>query len=117
MQCVELNIVISHGADLGHVQECPVVLRGDRFVLDGVLAATVAVSSIHVPPMNQMSVQEISASPPVVPAPAGPSDIEDEAMTEISHDDPVGDAFRQALNHSDPGEFEDEEDEIVWDPR
>lgn len=43
-------------------------------------------------------------------------------MTETSRtdDDPVGDAFRQALDGSDAGveiEEEEQEDEIVWNPR
>lgn len=52
----------------------------------------------------------------------GPSERDDDAMTDTTRtdDDPVGDAFRQALDGS-VGEVEDEEedgdDKIVWDPR
>jgi len=51
----------------------------------------------------------------------GQSDIgdrEDDAMTETDRtdDDPVGDAFRQALDGSD-GDTDDQDDKIVWDPR
>ncbi|TFY73769.1 hypothetical protein EWM64_g10243 [Hericium alpestre] len=44
-----------------------------------------------------------------------PKEVEEDAKTEVTRtdDDPVGDAFRQALNISD----EEEDDEIVWDPR
>lgn len=48
-------------------------------------------------------------------------DREDDNMTENSRtdDDPVGDAFRQVLDGSDRDVDmdEDQEDEIVWDPR
>ncbi|OBZ66360.1 hypothetical protein A0H81_13586 [Grifola frondosa] len=46
------------------------------------------------------------------------ADIEDDNMTEATRtdDDPVGDAFREALNASD-GDDDEQEDEIVWDPR
>ena len=49
------------------------------------------------------------------------ADHEDDAMTETSRtdDDPVGDAFRQVLDGSDRDIDieEDQEDEIVWNPR
>lgn len=38
----------------------------------------------------------------------------DDTRTETT--DPVGDAFRKALD-SDEDDYDDEEDEIVWDPR
>ena len=48
-------------------------------------------------------------------------DREDDSMTETSRtdDDPVGDAFRQVLDGSDRDIDidEDQEDEIVWNPR
>lgn len=51
---------------------------------------------------------------PFVPPPpsvsTGSSEFDDDARTETT--DPVGDAFRQALNVED-----DDEDEIVWNPR
>lgn len=43
---------------------------------------------------------------------------DEDAMTETT--DPVGDAFRQALDGSDKDveeDNDDEDDEIVWDPR
>lgn len=48
----------------------------------------------------------------------GNADYEDDNMTETSRtdDDPVGDAFREALNGSD-GDEDEQEDEIVWRPR
>ena len=46
------------------------------------------------------------------------TDREEDVMTEISRDDPVGDAFRKALG-SDRMESDDDDDddEIVWNPR
>jgi hypothetical protein len=48
-------------------------------------------------------------------------DREDDAMTETDRtdDDPVGDAFRQVLDglNKDIDIDEDQEDEIVWNPR
>jgi hypothetical protein len=46
-------------------------------------------------------------------------DREDDTMTETSRtdDDPVGDAFRKVLDDSDIDMDEDQEDEIVWNPR
>lgn len=46
-------------------------------------------------------------------------DREDDAMTYRTDDDPVGDAFRQVLDGSDRDIDidDDQEDEIVWNPR
>ncbi|KAA1474426.1 hypothetical protein DENSPDRAFT_781643 [Dentipellis sp. KUC8613] len=48
---------------------------------------------------------------------SAPKEVEEDARTEATKtdDDPVGDAFRQALNVSD--DEREEQDEIVWNPR
>ncbi|TFY65095.1 hypothetical protein EVG20_g5716 [Dentipellis fragilis] len=48
---------------------------------------------------------------------SAPKEVEEDARTEATRtdDDPVGDAFRQALNVSD--DEREEQDEIVWNPR
>lgn len=47
-----------------------------------------------------------------VPLRMAPPDLEEDAKTESSHDDPVREAFREALGNGEP----DEEDIILFDP-
>lgn len=56
-------------------------------------------------------------NPPFVTEVAPNDDDDDVATIATTEDDPVGDAFRTNLEDVDDGGLDDDEDEILWDPR
>jgi hypothetical protein len=103
------------------LQNSPLVLRKNRPVSGRSLVQSVSV--LYVGEGQNDAIQENTPSV-VRHSRSNQSDIgdhEDDAMTETSRtdDDPVGDAFRQVLDGSDRDVDidEDQEDEIVWNPR
>lgn len=86
----------------GHAESKPVV----QHVIDAALPQPARTNGEA---LGALTLQRDSVREPAVAW----SDDDSMAETSRTEDDPVGDAFREALNGSD-GEVEDDQDEIVW---
>ncbi|KAJ8517138.1 hypothetical protein ONZ45_g5625 [Pleurotus djamor] len=123
-QLMRIHDLLTDAKSVVSAVKCPVSLHGDRFVLK-------SVESVRQP----ASLQEQPSKVPVAITPQQQlmDEIRDEGfmvhqksardedmMTETTsrtEDDPVGDAFKQALASDQEVDDDDDEEQIVWDPR
>jgi hypothetical protein len=106
-----------------YFQNSPLVLRKNRYVAKPGESLVQSACVVYIGEEGQGDIVQEDTPLPSRDEHSIQSDIgdrEDDAMTETSRDDPVGDAFRQVLDGSDGDidmEEEDQDDEIVWNPR
>ncbi|KAF4608178.1 hypothetical protein EYR40_000522 [Pleurotus pulmonarius] len=124
-QLMRIHDLLNDADAVVAMERCPVALFGSRFVLKGIESSqqpprpeAVRVSlalTPHLQTMEQIRDERL---------PSDNAKRDDDVMTEATsrtEDDPVGDAFRTALDQDGDGDgvdgIDDDEEQIVWDPR